>query len=341
MIVCNPSNAVRKAAAGAIGVVLIWPILAAPTQAQEPVDDPVNGTVAVHGTTTPDPRLWGEPVNLGPTVNSPYDEVFATISRDGLTLYFASNRPRSSDGEPEGDLDIFVSGRRSLEAPWSEPERLPAPINTAAHGEHSVTFSPDGHWMYFVRENAPDGCGGWDIYAAYRADPTDPLGWEQPRNLGCQINSPQHDSCPLMKKDDETGTVTLYFVSTREAGMGSWDIYSAVRAWAPDSFAEPVHMPEVSSPAADGHFDPFDDGLAMVWSNRDGTQGDMDLWVSTRDPVTRFWTDPVNAGPELNTEHRDGMPSVTADGDHLILTSTRPGGVGGSDIYVSQRIRPR
>lgn len=304
-----------------------------PVQAQETAREGDNSAGAELPT-------WSEPSNLGPRVNSPFNERFAAISPDGLTLYFASDRPRGSGDEPEEDLDLFVSTRPDLDAAWSEAERLPAPINTASHGEHSVTFSPDGHLMYFVRENAPDGCGGWDIYVSYREDPSDDFGWQEPQHLGCEINSPQNDSCPLLKVDDATGRATLYFTSTREGGLGSWDVYSAERAGGPASFEAAVHMPEVSSPAVDGHFDPFEEGLAVVWSSREGTLGGLDLWISAREPQTGEWGAPVNAGSEINTEHWEGMPSTTADGEHLFFASDRPGGHGELDVYMSHRIRP-
>ncbi len=49
---------------------------------------------------------WSEPVDLGPVVNSSSNEQNATLARDGLSLYFSSNRPGGS-----GPLDIWVSQR--------------------------------------------------------------------------------------------------------------------------------------------------------------------------------------------------------------------------------------
>src|SRR5438270_13865906 len=49
---------------------------------------------------------WSEPVNLGPVVNSSSNEQNATLARDGLSLYFSSNRPGGA-----GNLDIWVSQR--------------------------------------------------------------------------------------------------------------------------------------------------------------------------------------------------------------------------------------
>ena len=55
---------------------------------------------------------WSEPVNLGPVVNSSSNEQNATLARDGLSLYFSSNRPGGA-----GNLDIWVSRRAARTSP--------------------------------------------------------------------------------------------------------------------------------------------------------------------------------------------------------------------------------
>src|SRR3989442_12410446 len=69
---------------------------------------------------------WSDPVNLGPTINtSPYNDQQATLSKDGLSLYFASPRP---EGPRDANLDINIrpSHRASAEAsyPWGTPVSL-------------------------------------------------------------------------------------------------------------------------------------------------------------------------------------------------------------------------
>ena len=87
---------------------------------------------------------WSQAVNVGPIVNSPYYDACPTISKNGLSLYFRSNRPGG-----EGDFDIWVSQRDSLSDPWQAPVNLGPTIN-GPYGEYCTTFSFDGHWMIFV-----------------------------------------------------------------------------------------------------------------------------------------------------------------------------------------------
>ncbi|HEX7118218.1 MAG TPA: hypothetical protein VF212_05490 [Longimicrobiales bacterium] len=155
--------------------------------------------------------------------------VRATISPDGLSLYFASDRPRDGGDEPD-DLDLYVARRASRDAPWGRAANLGPRINSSAL-EHSVAFSPDGLTMYFA-SNRPGGCG-------------------------------KHDIC----------------VSARE-----------------------------------------------------------DLWITRWDAAAGRWAVPVNAGPGINTEYDEEMPSITHDGFELFFPSDRPGGLGRQDLYVALRV---
>src|SRR5262245_40596552 len=88
---------------------------------------------------------WGTPVNLGDVVNTPYLDQRPTLSKDGLSLYFGSNRP-GSVGTLEGS-DLYVSQRASVNDPWGPPAKVEA--LSSAWDDNAPTFSPDGHWVYF------------------------------------------------------------------------------------------------------------------------------------------------------------------------------------------------
>ena len=69
---------------------------------------------------------FGEPANLGPTVNSPSWDGSANLSADGLELYFTSKRFGGLGSE-----DIWVTKRKTVNDPWAEPVNLGSPINTS------------------------------------------------------------------------------------------------------------------------------------------------------------------------------------------------------------------
>jgi hypothetical protein len=92
---------------------------------------------------------WGDPVNLGPAVNSPYTETALSLSPDGLLLvfsdYFLTNLLRPGG---YGSNDIWISRRASPSGPWQAAVNLGPKINTA-DSESTARFSPDGRTLYF------------------------------------------------------------------------------------------------------------------------------------------------------------------------------------------------
>ena len=86
---------------------------------------------------------FGEPVNLGPTVNGPDHDQMPSISADGLELYFMSRRPGGS-----GDWDIWVSRRETTNDSWSEPENIGPTVNGSGE-DWAPCISADGLELYF------------------------------------------------------------------------------------------------------------------------------------------------------------------------------------------------
>ena len=275
---------------------------------------------------------WSEPVNLGPVINSRFSQTFSSISRNGLSLYFSSNRP---DGF--GGPDIWVSQRAGLDAPWGVPQNLGPNINTNS-ADYTPNLSPDGYWMFFSSDR-PGGCGGVDIWLAWRLDPEDDFGWELPGNLGCIMNTPEPDITPAYFEEAETGVVTLYFSSLRPGGLGAFDIYAS-QLRRDFFFGSAALVWELSNPPGATHPAIRHDGLEMFFaSSRPGAFGEADLWVSTRDTARDAWSTPVNLGPLVNTRFYEGGPALSADGTTLYFYSTRPGGFGVFDIYATYRTR--
>jgi WD40 repeat protein len=77
----------------------------------------------------------------------------------------------------------------------------------------------------------------------------------------------------------------------------------------------------------------------IFFSNRPGTLGGADLWVSSRKTVFESWSAPVNLGPVVNSTSNDSPSYLSSDGLVLFITSDRPGGFGSGDLYVSTRER--
>jgi WD40-like Beta Propeller Repeat len=278
---------------------------------------------------------WSAPVNLGPVVNSAFEEFLPEMSKNELSLYFASNRPGPFGGE-----DLWVSRRATRNDDWGEPLNLGPNVNTSFN-ERSPALSRDGHFLFFTTTR-PGGSGAFDIWVSWRAHTRDDFGWQPPVNLGPGVNGAFGDFGPTFFENDDIGIPNLFFASSRP-GVGGIDIYRS-ELLASGSFGPALLIPELSTPQNDFRPTIRPDGLEVFFdSNRPGPPdvsgiGLRDLWVSTRETTSNAWSTPVNLGPAVNTEFNDTLPALSSDGMTLIFTSDRPG-FGGSDLYMSARAR--
>jgi len=264
--------------------------------------------------------------------NTPYIEGCPFISRDGKKFFIASDRPGG-----EGGIDIWVSTRARTSDPWGEPVNVGPPVNSPAN-DFCPTLARDGHTFFFVStREVEESCGGGDIYVTRIRDEK---GFDEPRHLGCTVNSEFNEFSPFPLPRSHTGPV-LYLSSTRP-GLGSGgDLY--VSESHGGVFGPPQPVPGLNSPADDGHPNVRRDGLEIYFysarSDLPGAQGGNDIHVSTRASTSDPWATPVNLGPDVNTAASETRPSLSWDGTRLYWGSSRDDAEGASDIYVASRQR--
>ncbi len=121
---------------------------------------------------------WTEPVNISSPVNTEAWEAQPSISPDGKTLYFISNR---SGGQ--GQKDIWMSNLLP-DGNWNRPVNLGNKINTPGQ-EQSPFIHPDNKTLYFASDGHT-GMGGFDLFKTTRKDDGT---WSEPINLGYPINT--------------------------------------------------------------------------------------------------------------------------------------------------------
>jgi hypothetical protein len=270
---------------------------------------------------------WSSPVNLGPVVNSTATDAAPLISKDGLSLYFNSNRTGGVGGS-----DIWVSHRDSLTEPWAAPLNLGAVVNTVGI-EAGPTLSRDEHWLFFQSNRS----GNMDIWVSYRQHTHDDFGWQAAVNLGPGVNSAFEETMGGFLENDETGAPQIFFGSNRPGGVGAFDLYRSTLL-TDGTFGPATLIPELSSVAADPGLRVSFTGLeAFFFSGRPGGVGGQDLWTATRQSVFDPWSPPLNLGPLVNSTAIDQGPCLASDRQTLFFGSDRPGGRGGTDLYVTTR----
>ncbi|MBR9919642.1 MAG: OmpA family protein [Bacteroidetes bacterium] len=104
---------------------------------------------------------WGDAENLGPNINTPYDENAPFLGKDGRTLYYSTNNPSQS----MGGYDIMRSYYLDRPEEWREPENLYQPINSPGDDLH-FRLSDDGLKGYFSSDRKT-GQGERDIFGVY------------------------------------------------------------------------------------------------------------------------------------------------------------------------------
>ncbi len=257
---------------------------------------------------------FGEPTSLGPTVNSSAIDGHASISADGLSLFFYSER--SAGGY--GGRDIWVATRATIEEDWTSVENVGPPVNTP-YRESAPSISADGLMLFFDSDR-PGGSGGRDIWATTRETKDAP--WTTPVNLGSTVNSSVHDYYSSVSAD---GLVLFFDVGLEDPSDNVWMTTRDSRdeAWTPPVILEPL----INSSWGDGEARISPDGLALFFaSTRPGGYGSgWNLWVAMRATADGDWGTPVNLGPTINDPSGAAGAIISADGSTLYFTSPRSG----------------
>ena len=154
---------------------------------------------------------WGMPRNIGSPVNTSKWESQPSVSADGKTLYFVSNRSGGSGG-----MDIWVT-QLAPNNEWTVPRNLGDKINTP-FSEETPFIHPDGKTLYFT-SNGHVGMGEKDIYVTRKDADGD---WSEPKNLGYPINTWNDEQGLFVAASGENA----YFSSDRKGGYGKLDLYS-------------------------------------------------------------------------------------------------------------------
>lgn len=275
------------------------------------------------------------PVNMGPNVNSDYDEYLPAVTADESEIIFTVLRPRDKNTVCAfciSEEDFYASVKESGE--WQPRYKLEYPINTG-YNEGAQCVSQDGKYLlYTICDVAEVGGGSCDLYWSKRIGNR----WSRPRNFGSPVNTKFWESQPSIAPNGKT----IYFVSGRPGGYGKMDI------WKTEMLEEGVFtVPENLGPTINTDGDesaPFihADGKTLYFvSDGHVGMGGRDIFYSTL--TDTGWTKPVNLGYPINSSADEINLLINAAGTTAYFSSDKDGGYGGQDLYyftLDESIRP-
>ena len=234
---------------------------------------------------------WGSPQNLGPNINTrptlftndglPINgrENLPTLSRDGLRLYFSSNRPRPlPGGGVTTDFDMWVSERTDRRDPlgWQAPVNLGSGVNTAGAELGPAPFEDHSTQTFTLYFYAIRPGTGRDLFTS-TLDENGSFTAAVPIS---ELNTTSDDEQPSIRRDG----LELFFSSNRVGGYGGSDIWVSTRASTSDPWLAPVNLgSSINTPGLEQRPALSFDGRSLYFfSDRVGGVGATDLWVSTR-----------------------------------------------------------
>lgn len=264
---------------------------------------------------------WSDPANLaslpgtGSGISTPAVDGCASLSPDGLSIAFTSNRT--------GNFDIYVAARPSKSAPFGNAVRLPAPISTSAN--EACPTLVQGNRMFFSSDRDDPA---YDLYEARRVAGS----WSVTR-LGPNINRPGwlDESAAIF----EDGDHEVMLFSSRSPDGDQGKIYQSIDGGPASLVAGGPH-----SSASDNRPSITHDGLTIFFdSNRWGTLGDQDLFYATRSNTSEPFGDAIHL-ESLSSPGFDARPFISWDGTMLTFSSARAGNPSPApDIWFATRRR--
>ena len=249
----------------------------------------------------------------------PAGEAFASsLTPDGRTLFFTwANRERTQ---------LRVMRTRWEGGRWSAPEPT-----VVADVPRSMDPHVSGNAMYYTsprrREAALNEEGGdWDTWVVDLDDAGTPVG--APRNLGAPANTARFEMYPSRTRDG-----ALYYglytpdTSERRTVHGIWrsDARGAERL-----------SGAVNAAGASNPYVTADERVLIFSSDRAGSIGRADLWLSVRG-ADGGWGEPRNLGPLVNGAETEFCPQLSPDGRWFMFSRSHfapDGSRAGSDVYV-------
>lgn len=218
---------------------------------------------------------------------------------------------------------------------------LPEKINSGGD-EWDPNPTPDGKYLFFSGQRV-GSLGGHDVFVSNYEDGN----WSEPKSLGSPINSEKNETIDNISVDGNTLLLSGNFPGT----FGLFDIYSASQTEV--GWGNLYHYPmPINSTFQDESGCLTGDGKGLIFTSdrpnpsgeqisygsnfHGGLNGNMDIWISLQ--TDSGWGEPINLGPNVNTEFSERSAFLHPDGKTLYFSSDGHAGLGHMDVFKTVRL---
>lgn len=273
--------------------------------------------------------------NLGPKINTPYDDFGPVQSpNNNQRIYFSSNRSgslggmRNDIGATDNLLgnyrcDIYFSNRDQKEA-WQPVQPLGYLINSAAH-EVIFGFDQAGKALYYYQGDKLEG--GQIFVDTFQL---------KGRSINTDLLFSPLDATANITIPYFLDAKTIVFASRRPGGFGGYDLYQS--SFIGGHWSTPQNLgPEINTPFDEitPYLAPDRRSLYFSSNHPERSIGGFDILKSKYNPQRQQWSAPYNLGLGLNSSGDDSYFRLAKDGYTAYLASNRKDSYGQRDLYVA------
>ncbi len=270
--------------------------------------------------------------NLGPLVNTSYDDLGPHISSDGHTImYGIEYSPENTGGKEDGE-DIWITNSVDGKT-WSKRENMGPPINDEKVN-NLAAVSADNNLLLFCKVD------GFQIRKRTKE------GWSQPEYLNVKF---KNESKTMEGNLSPDGKAILFTSKLKQnlfyqEEVNEKDIYVTVQD-KNGTWSDPINLGNQIN-TDDDELSPFlaSDGRTLYFSSKGRPgYGNHDIFMSRREGNGwTTWSEPVNLGPEINGPGFDAYYTIPASADYAYMVSNF-NSYGASDLVrvkLPEEIKP-
>ncbi len=255
------------------------------------------------------PYLGQKPPGMIPEVLAP--DFISTEDSELCSGFLDNGRIFIIKRQPRGEKDyskvpLYITEIKN--GIWTKPTLAPF----IEYYPYNFTTAPDNKTFWFTSKYIPNGDGIQGNSNIWRMEKTAD-GWSEPRMLGYPVNTEFWDSYPSVTSDG-----TMYFMSGRDNGYGSADIY---RSRLENGKYRTVKNLGAVVNTDQAELDPAiapDESYLIYCLEMPGEHENHDLYITFK-KEDGTWTKPVNMGKDINTTAPENRVNITPDGRFILF----------------------